>query len=576
MSKLKEELEQKIDSYALDAYIEKTEKFLKIAESYKEKGYTEFLNSLKSDELSKRGAVFEYILAGLVKFFKDNGVDYQADLSKYASFIGQSITLEDIYQTQAKNKAVITKSEYASNITFEDGMLDYSGLLYAIGMFPEIREQLVEVFGSELISEDVFPDLTKLGIKLEKIKEISRSIVLSSRIYAMDEAEIKELAKEVNEDLILETKTIDEIVEKISSIESVIKQSKIYDFESHPGYKQLQENLKLHMDTREKIINSIDEACVSDLVENIEKTLHITDYRTEMRILEISHKLQKEGITAEQEKSRIDIETEQHDSMCQARANMNFLSDVLGKLAEFKKSEEFYHFINKVESYSICMERLRRAEDSCKKQYLLLQAAKKAKKEYDSLSFLEKIMHDGLEMKLSFKDLKELEKNYEKASNILGISQHNYCVTTNEKEESYQKLCTKFDSLFKDNATQILDRKWLDGINEIPGYRENIKQYLEDKYKEISDNLLEKRQIFDSIYMKDGRAIYSDVYNAQYISDIDGLITLEKQRKSDPVYVESLEKAWHFTDGYDYDDMFILKRDILPSIQYKSKRKLKG
>lgn len=397
----------------LEEYIEKTRKRLSLMEDHKAKGYYEFfkdISELTYDNNDSRDCLFEYFMTNMANFFEQNGVEYEADLSNYinGAYMPSYTKIEDIVRPMKDSAHVIKGAAGKNNITLgEDGFLDFPALLYGLSAFPEMRERLTEVFGAELISEEIFPNFDIMQRKLEKVMKIATAILEKRNIDSLSDKEI--IARIISDDknIHAENEAIEEITKKLKAIEESIQQNGIYTLENHPTYAKLQQQLKEHTEARDAIVKQITEKDPSDLRDEIKLSLGVQDYEkmheTYKYEATVMEGLKSKGVSLPEALQAVTRSVNETQSRLQRMNALKLDIRDHGKKLEvldiFMSSPEFESLYRSEVERENLEHVLADKKIACDKSKATKESAEKAKEKYDKLGYFAKKGEEGKRLK---------------------------------------------------------------------------------------------------------------------------------------------------------------------------------
>lgn len=542
----------------LEEYTEKTKRTLAILEEKKEEGYPQFFYGLDNYPAvnKSREILFEYILTNVALFFEENGVEYEADVTDYIqSALGYSYpnNIKTLIDGVKNSTEIVNKIAEENNITLEDGMLDYPALLFAISTIPGMRERLTEVFGPELISDEIFPDFTKTQKKLETVTKIATAILEKRKIDSLSDEELIERAIKEDKNIVESNKAVEEITEKLKAIEESIQQNGIYTLENHPTYGKLKEELRVQTEARESAIRSIHETSPSDLRKYIMLSSGIVDYEKmyeeQKAALTREKQLYEEGISAEQavarEQRKIDAYKEREERKKIKEDDIEHTTNCLSALEGFMHSAEFDEFHRLDEEASEVGRRLdevqmevNEAEDKKKK-------AAESRKKYERLGIFAKRTEEGKKLREDFENEDGLDKKVEDTKKKLASVQAEYDKVSAKRytafldyEELYNALNT--DHIISSALGMEYKGRILSAIKKdvFIARQAELTSSLERKEREFKEEFLdtsEKMQIQLQV-------------STQTIQDIEDMqVQRERREAVDDLFLESLDLAYELT-----------------------------
>lgn len=541
----------------LEEYIEKTRKRLSLMEDHKAKGYYEFfkdISELTYDNNDSRDCLFEYFMANMANFFEQNGVEYEADLSNYinGAYMPSYTKIEDIVRPIKDSAHVIKGAAGKNNITLgEDGFLDFPALLYGLSAFPEMRERLTEVFGAELISEEIFPNFDRIQRKLEKVIKIATAILEKRNIDSLSDKEI--IARIISDDknVHAENEAIEEITKKLKAIEESIQQNGIYTLENHPTYAKLQQQLKEHTEARDAIVKQITEKDPSDLRDEMKLSLGVQDYEkmheTYKYEATVMEGLKSKGVSLPEALQAVTKSVSDSQSKLQRmRALKLDIRDCRKKLEVldiFMSSPEFEELYRLKGEKTTLELVLADKKTECDKTKATKDSADKAKERYDKLGIFAKKGEEGKKLKEEVErsagieeKLKKDEAELQTTTELLTKARTAVCNSQKRYDELFEKLDQAHGGMLSNALrTEFFGAKMIvQGKDEIQTRRENIASALSSFEQQLAQQYPEtEEEIRDSI--EEGK---------QQITVLSGMLEQKKNgAEPDEVFLDALETA---------------------------------
>ena len=541
-----------------EEYTEKTKKTLALLEEKKEEGYPQFFYGLDNYPASNesREILFEYILTNVALFFDKNGVEYEANVDDYIqSVFGYSYpkNIKTIITGVKNSTGIINKIASENNISVEDGMLDYPALLFAISTIPGMRERLTEVFGPELISDEIFPDFIKTQKKLETVTKIATAMLEKRKIDSLSPEELVERAIKEDKNIIEANKRIEEITAKLKAIEESIQKNGIYTVETHPTYAKLKEELRVHTEAREEIIKSIHELSPSDLRKSIMFSSGIVDYEKmyeeQKAALTREKQLYEEGISAEQAvasaQREIEAYKEREERKKLKEADIDHTTNCLSALEGFMHSAEFDEFHRLDDETSevgrhfdeVQME-VNEAEDKKKK-------AAESRKKYERLGIFAKRKEDGKKLRENFENEDELDKKVEDTKKKLASVQAEYDKVSAKRYTAFLDYEELYNELNRDHMiSSALGMEYKGKI-----LSDIKKDVFIARQAELTSSLERKEREFKEEFLDTSEKMQIQLQvSTQMIQDIEDMqVQRERREAVDDLFLESLKMAYELT-----------------------------